>query len=116
MFQVARTCVPQALLSMNRNELFRLQKAEHDAARAMQLAIAKTEALAEGKEPFDLKLMDEMWRDNPDTRHMANGSTLSLEERVAEWSEKYYVQYRAVRTMREFVAKMKLAQVHGFFD
>lgn len=101
---------------MNRNELFRLQKAEQDAARAMRLDLAITEAHADGKEPFDLLVMDRLWRDNPDMRIMAQGSTISQEERTADWSEKYYVQYPQVRTMSEFVAKMKVTQLHGFFD
>ena len=101
---------------MNRNELFRLQKAELDSARARQLALAKAEAYADGKEPFDLDQMDRLWRDNPDRRLMAQGLTLLPQERIAEWSEKYYVQYPEVRSMSEFVAKMMVSQVHGFFD
>jgi hypothetical protein len=61
---------------MNRNELFRLQKAELDAARARRLALAKAEAYADGKEPFYLDEMDRLWRDNPDRRLMAQGLTI----------------------------------------
>jgi hypothetical protein len=101
---------------MNRNDQFRLQKAEQDAARAKRLELEKTKAHADGKELFDLLVMDRLWRDNPDMRNMAQGLTISEEERTAEWSEKYYIQYPEVRTMSEFVAKMKVSQLHGFFD
>lgn len=101
---------------MNQNEKFRLLKAEQDAARVERLSRARTEAQTVGKEPFDLQVMDRLWRDNPDMRLMSQGLTISREERIADWSEIYYVQYPQVWTMREFVAKMVEAQVHGFFD
>ena len=101
---------------MNRNELFRSQKIEQDALRARLLDLAKTKAHEDGKEPFDLQVMDELWRDNPDMRLMAQGLAISQDERIAEWSEKYYVQYPDVRTMSDFVTKMKVSQLHGFFD
>lgn len=115
-FVVPKSCDQAKNLSMNRNELFRLQKAEQDALRANRLDLARAEAHADGKELFDLQVMDALWRDNPDMRMMAQGLTMSLEERIAEWSEKYYVQYPEVRTMDDFVAKMKVSQLHGFFD
>ncbi len=101
---------------MDRNELFRIQKLEHDRERELQLNMAMTQALAEGKEPFDLELMDKLWRDNPDMRSQALGKPISKEKRTADWSEIYYVQYPKIRTMKEFVAKMTEAQVNGFFD
>ncbi len=101
---------------MDRNELFRIQKLEHDRERELRLKMAMTRALSEGKEPFDLELMDELWRDNPDRRSEALGIHLSKDKRTADWSEIYYVQYPKIRTMKEFVAKMIEAQVNGFFD
>ncbi len=101
---------------MNRNELFRLQKAEHDAQRAEHLRQAKEAAELEGKETFDLDAMDTLWRDNPDKRLEAQGLTIPRNERIAQWSEVYYVQYPNIHTLSEFVAKMKESQVHGFFD
>lgn len=101
---------------MNRNEQFKLEKAKQDEESKKQLEVATKEAHSEGKEPFDLDLMDRLWRDNPDKRFEAQGIPIHLENRIYEWSWKYYVQYPNLRTMSEFVAAMKASQMHGFFD
>lgn len=101
---------------MNQNEWFRARKAEMDKARAQRLEIAKKEATSAGKEPFDLGVMDALWRDNPDRRSEALGHIIPEESRTADWSEVYYVQYPEITTMADFVAKMKEVQVQGFFD
>lgn len=80
------------------------------------LAEARAAALRSGKEPFDMAVLEAVWRDNPDARHASRGVVMSHEWRLREWEHLYYCQFPAIRSNREFIARMKALQAQGFFD
>lgn len=83
---------------------------------AAALAQARDAALRSGKEPFDLPGLEAAWRDNPDAYHAARGVVMPREWCLREWEQLYYCQFPAIRSNREFIARMKDLQAQGFFD
>jgi len=68
---------------------------------AEQLAAAKADAAARGKEPFDLERLETMC----DTSH--EGRVDPVESRQAEFERKYYVHFPDVMTLAEFAEKVE---------
>ena len=91
-------------------------KAKQDAEGDKRLQAAILEALADGKEPFDIDIMDKLWESNPDQLNVYFGCHNPREKRIAEWSDAYYLRCPQCRTMIEFVREMKDLQSHGAFD
>ncbi|MBA3394503.1 MAG: hypothetical protein H0T89_17795 [Deltaproteobacteria bacterium] len=75
------------------NELFR-RKAEQ-AAR--ELADAERDAIAVGKEPFDVARLDTLLGEPPGTSA----------DKAHDLRESYYVVHRQMRTLAEFAAHLK---------
>ncbi|MEQ1568386.1 MAG: hypothetical protein ABMA64_22310 [Myxococcota bacterium] len=98
------------------NARFAEEAARVRAEAAAVLAATEAAAIAAGKEPFDLEVLDRCWRDNPDARHAALGVAAPPDERRREWAHRYYVLYPEVRTNAAFVAAMKALQGEGAFD
>jgi len=69
-------------------------------ARAEQLAAAKADALARGKEPFDLAKLDAMC----DTSNA--GKLASPDERRTEHEWMYYVHHAALMTLAEYADRV----------
>lgn len=67
---------------------------------AEQLAAARADAAARGKEPFDLAKLETMC----DTSH--EGRVDPVEDRQAELERKYYVHFPEVMTLAEFARKV----------
>ena len=92
-------------------------KAKQDAEYAVRLEQAKDAALANGWEPFDLDVMDELWHDCPDKLDAGLGIPIHRERRIKDWERFYYCSScTTYRTMAEFVADMIEAQLNGAFD
>ena len=92
-------------------------KAKQDAEFAVRLEQAKTAALANGSEAFDLDVMDELWADCPDKLDASLGIPIHRERRIKNWESFYYCSScTTYRTMAEFVADMIEAQLNGAFD
>lgn len=68
--------------------------------RAEALARARSEAAANGKEPFDLEKLETMC----DTT--TNGRVDPIEERHARFEEMYYVSYPKILTIADFARKV----------
>ncbi len=91
-------------------------KAKQDAEVAIRLNVAILEALADGKQAFDIDIMDELWESNPDQLDAYLGCPHPREKRIEEWSDAYYLRCPQCRTMSEFVCHMKYLQSQGAFD
>ena len=92
-------------------------KAKQDADYSVRLEKARTAALANGQELFDLDMMDELWDNCPDKLNASLGIPVSREHRIKDWEHVYYCSTGTTyRTMAEFVADMIKAQKNGAFD
>ena len=70
------------------------------AVRAQQLAAAKTDAAARGKEPFDLEKLERLC----DTSR--EGRVDPVEDRRARFEEMYYTWFPGVMTLAEFARRV----------
>lgn len=75
--------------------------AEARQRRADRLAAAKAEALAGGKEPFDLAKLETMC----DTSR--EGQLDPVDVRTQRFEEMYYVQYPSIATLADFARKVE---------
>lgn len=101
---------------MNDNELISQMRAQNLALAAQRLAEAKAAALAEGKEPLSLEVLDRVWPWNPDNRDIAEGYPPTQEERLARWEHPYYIGHAEVRTTEEFALLMNSLDLQGAFE
>lgn len=69
--------------------------------RAEELATARADASARGKQPFDLEALERLC----DTSH--GGRLTSREDRYSEFERRYYVHHPDVMTISEFAAVMR---------
>lgn len=83
---------------------------------AEALAKARADAHAAGKEPLDVALVERAWPDNPNAHYTAHGVTIPPERRLRDWERLYYLRCKDVRTIAEFVARLKVMQSEGYFD
>lgn len=76
-------------------------RAEARRLRSAQLARAKDEASARGKEPFDLSLLESLC----DTSR--EGKLDAFDVRQARFEEMYYTDFREVMTIAEFAERVQ---------
>jgi hypothetical protein len=70
---------------------------------AEQLAKAKADAQANGKEPFDLEALERLCDTSGD------GVVAPIDERRARFEYKYYVENPSIRTIADFAALLRRA-------
>ena len=83
------------------DELASLDEREAGEEEA-RLAQAKKEAEANGKEPFDLDRLEQLYATSPDL-----GKPPERDERARVWEWKYYVQAADLLTLAEFAERQR---------
>ena len=93
---------------MSHNDWFRQLTAKRDKEDEENFERVKTEALENGKEPFDLNKLEKLF----DTSHDLDYER-PREQREQTWARKYFVQFPKPQTIREFADLMnELAPWH----
>ncbi|NVB43135.1 hypothetical protein G6O69_38680 [Pseudenhygromyxa sp. WMMC2535] len=87
-------------------------RSEEDQA----LERARAEALAKGKEPFDLDRLYALWPWCPDGRLSQAQRERQRPELARSWATDYYLRHPEVMTLEDFASLMRELQSQGAFD